>query len=104
MSDDYDTDPKEAKAPSPKPIPENKTVEKLAMENRRLRTYVTVFQSRVMWLESLETLCRQLIAESPLGMVDVDAYERRLKSWGDRLTRAIAEADRTRKELEAKTP
>lgn len=97
-------DPTEAKTPSPKPIPENKTAEKVAMETRRLRGYLTTFRHRVEALESLETLAQSLIAEPPLGMVGVDAYERRLNSWRLLLTYAIAEINRTREALAQQVP
>lgn len=91
-----DEDPSEAKKPAPKPIPENKTEEKILMEGRRMRGYLTAFKNRVKALEALEVVARDLILEPPLGMVGVDAYDRRLKLWRERLAHAIAEVNRTR--------
>ena len=90
--------------PKPKEIPENKTQEKIVMEGRRMRGYLTAFKNRCKALEALEILARDLIAEKPLGFVGVDAYERRLSQWRERLASAIREVNRTRDALEAKTP
>jgi hypothetical protein len=101
-----DEDPTEAKTPLPKPkeIPENKTAEKIVMEGRRMRGYLAAFKQRAETLESLEKLVRELIVQQPLGMVGVDAYERRLEQWRGRLTQAIAATNRARDELAQKTP
>jgi len=99
MTDTPATPPK----PEPKPIPENKTDEKIVMEGRRMRGYIAAFKQRAETLEALEKLARELIIQQPLGMVGVDAYERRLQNWRDRLTQAIAEINTARDALAQKS-
>lgn len=90
--------------PKPKEIPENKTTEKIVMEGRRMRGYITAFKHRAESLERLEEAVLALITEPPLGMVGVDAYERTLTRWRTRLIEAIAAVNRARDALAEKTP
>lgn len=95
-------DPAAAMKPDPKPIPENKTQEKILSESRRLHAYITAFRLRAQAFEALDTLARQLIAEPPLGMVGVDAYERRLANWKERLIQAVVEVNFRQRQLKEK--
>lgn len=82
----------------PEPIPENKTAEKIVMEGRRMRGYLTAFKHRADALEGLEKTVRGMLLEKSEAPAHVQ-----LGYWRSRLQEAITQVARTREALEAKS-
>ena len=84
----------ETPAEKPKPIPENKTREKMESESRRLRGYIAAFKAYADRHTELVSLAREFVYRDP--------DPSKLPGWLWRFKQELEQLDAAAKDLEAK--